>query len=126
MVKKNQSQEDYMEAILMVRKMRGSCRSIDVARHLGFSKPSVSIAVTKLIEEGFVRKEDHGELVLTDKGMDSASAVLERHEFLRAFLEQIGVDEKTANEDACRLEHDFSEESFIKLKRFVEEMNQSA
>ena len=119
MMKKNQSQEDYMEAILMVRKLRGSCRSIDVARHLGYSKPSVSIAMTKLIEEGYVRKEDHGELVLTEKGMDAASQVLERHEFLREFLEHIGVSPETANEDACRLEHVFSEESFKKLKDYA-------
>lgn len=123
MNKKNQSQEDYLEAILMVRKMKGNCRSIDVARHLGYSKPSVSIAMTKLIDEGYVIKEDHGELILTDKGMEAASEVLERHELLRDFLERIGVDAETANEDACRLEHMFSEESFLKFKAFVEQMD---
>ncbi len=116
----NQSKEDYIEAILMVRKMRGSCRSVDVARHLGFSKPSVSIAVSKLIEEGYVIREDHGELVLTEKGMSEATEVLERHEFLCNFLVSIGVNPDTANEDACRMEHVFSDETFARLKEYVE------
>ena len=79
---RNQSKEDYIEAILLLRKMHGSCRSVDVARHLGFSKPSVSIAVSKLIEENYVIREDHGELVLTEKGMAEASEELASHEFL--------------------------------------------
>ena len=117
---RNQSKEDYIEAILLIRKLHGSCRSVDVARHLGFSKPSVSIAVSKLIEEGYVIREDHGELVLTDKGMEEASEVLARHEFLKNFLIRIGVDEKTADQDACRMEHAFSDETFAKMKSFAE------
>ena len=118
---RNQSKEDYIEAILLLRKMHGSCRSVDVARHLGFSKPSVSIAVSKLIEENYVIREDHGELVLTEKGMAEASEVLARHEFLCNYLIKIGVDPEVANQDACRMEHVFSDETFEKLKDFVDQ-----
>ncbi len=120
-MQKNQSQEDYLEAILMVRKMQGRCRSIDVARHLGFSKPSVSIAVSKLIDDGYVMKEARGELVLTDPGMERASKVLERHEFLRKFLMKIGVSDEVANHDACLMEHILTEESFRKLQEYANE-----
>lgn len=120
-MQKNQSQEDYLEAILMVRKLKGSCRSIDVARHLGYSKPSVSIAVSKLIDDGYVTKEEKGELMLTKPGLKKASEVLEKHEFLRGFLMKIGVNEDTADEDACLMEHILSEESFQKLQEFEAE-----
>ncbi len=119
-MERNKSREDYLEAILMEGKLRGSCRSIDVARHLGFSKPSVSIAVAKLVDEGYVLKEDRGELRLTEKGLQSATRVLEKHEFFTRMLIKVGVDEKTASEDACRMEHAITEESFQKLKKYFE------
>lgn len=124
MAEKEQSREDYLEAILLIRKMNGSCRSIDVAHFLGFSKPSVSIAVTKLIDAGLLTKAEHGELMLTDEGMDKAAGVLEKHQFFCALLTKIGVNPETANADACRMEHVVSEESFSKLKEYFQSVTQ--
>lgn len=117
-MEKQKSVEDYLESILMITKENGSCRSIDVARKLGFTKASVSIAVKKLSEEGYVIKEDKGNLVLTDAGLEYASRVYERHEVLKSFLVNIGVSEKVAEEDACEMEHIISEITFQKIKEW--------
>lgn len=117
-MEKQKSVEDYLESILMITKENGSCRSIDVARRLGFTKASVSIAMKKLSEEGYVIKEDKGNLVLTDAGFEYASRVYERHEVLKSFLVNMGVSEKVAEEDACEMEHIISEITFQKIKEW--------
>ncbi len=117
----NQSSEDYLEAILMIRKQKGVCRSIDVANLLGYSKPSVSVAVAKLRSEGMLKeKSSDGDLILTDAGYDVAAKIMERHEFFKKWLVSLGVDEETAAEDACGLEHMLSEESFRKMKEYID------
>jgi len=116
----HKSSEDYLEAILMIRRKTGSCRSIDVATHMGFSKPSVSIAMAKLETSGHVVKSTDGQLYLTSLGEEVASRTLEKHNFLVKLLTHIGVDENTAAEDACKLEHSLSPESFTKLRDWFE------
>ena len=117
-MEKQKSVEDYLESILMITKENGSCRSIDVARKLGFTKASVSIAMKKLSEEGYIIKEDKGNLVLTDAGLEYASRVYERHEVLKSFLVNMGVSEKVAEEDACEMEHIISEITIQKIKEW--------
>ena len=117
-MEKQKSVEDYLESILIITKENGSCRSIDVARRLGFTKASVSIAMKKLSEEGYIIKEDKGNLVLTDAGFEYASRVYERHEVLKSFLVNMGVSEKVAEEDACEMEHIISEITFQKIKEW--------
>lgn len=120
-MEKQKSVEDYLESILVITEKKGSCRSIDVARKLGFTKASVSIAVKKLTEDGYVIKEGRGNLVLTEKGMEYASRVYERHEVLKSFLMNMGVSEGVAEEDACEMEHVISEVTFQKIKDWNEE-----
>ncbi len=116
------SMEDYLEAILIIRKNAGSCRSVDVSAHMNYSKPSVSIAMAKLEASGHVEKKEDGQLYLTDLGKRVAEKTLEKHRFLMNLFEKIGVSEKTAEEDACNLEHSLSNESYEKLKAWVERM----
>ena len=118
---KYKSSEDYLEAILMVQKEKGSCRSIDVAIHLGFSKPSVSIAMGKLQNQGLIVKQEDGHLELTEEGRKLAQKVLDKHLVLTGFLKQIGVSADVAEEDACLLEHSLSNESFEKLRLWLEQ-----
>ncbi len=118
---KYKSSEDYLEAILMVQKEKGSCRSIDVAIHLGFSKPSVSIAMGKLQNQGLIVKQEDGHLELTEEGRKLAQKVLDKHLVLTGFLKQIGVSADVAEEDACLLEHSLSNESFEKLRLWMEQ-----
>ncbi|MBQ9544462.1 MAG: metal-dependent transcriptional regulator [Clostridia bacterium] len=120
-MKQHKSSEDYLEAILMIRNKSGNCRSIDVAAHMGFSKPSVSIAMAKLASSGLVSKDEDGQLYLTDAGNAIAIRTLEKHNFLIELLTHIGVQKETAEEDACLLEHSLSDESFAKLKEWFEE-----
>lgn len=118
-VSEYRSREDYLEAILVVEESRGSCRSIDVATQLGFSKPSVSIAMGKLESEGFITRDADGTLLLTAAGRTVAEQTLEKHRFLTAFLRRIGVSDEVAESDACRIEHNLSEESYEKLRAFL-------
>ena len=115
----NQSSEDYLEAILMLTKENGNVRSIDIAHTLGFSKPSVSVAMKSLREKGYVTVDEQGHIALTDSGLCIANKVYERHELLTKFLTYIGVDKETAMEDSCKIEHDLSEVTFAKLKEFL-------
>lgn len=110
------SAENYLEAILALSE-KGPVRSIDVAQHLGFSKPSVSRAMSLLRENGYVVMDDVGLLTLTPAGMEVASRIYERHRLLTQWLIQLGVDPKIAAEDACKIEHDLSPETFEALKR---------
>lgn len=114
-MKIHQSAEDYLETILILRERKGSVRSIDVAGELGFSKASVSVAMKKLRETGYVLMDEDGLLSLTESGQKVASRIYARHRLLTEFFVQLGVDEKVAAADACRIEHDISEETFTKL-----------
>ena len=114
-MKIHQSAEDYLETILILRERKGSVRSIDVAGELGFSKPSVSVAMKKLRETGYVLMDEDGLLSLTESGQRVASRIYARHRLLTEFFVRLGVDEKVAAADACRIEHDISEETFTKL-----------
>ena len=111
-----ESGENYLETILILKERLGVVRAIDVANELEFSKPSVSRAIGILKEKGLLKVEDGGHLELTKEGLDAASAVYDRHVVIADFLLSIGVDKKIAAEDACRIEHILSEESFVKMK----------
>lgn len=110
------SGEDYLEAILVLQKKMGMVRSVDVARHLDVSKPSVCHAVATLREGGFLTMDEDNFLHLTDAGCEVAEQVYEKHRFFTQRLIAAGVDPKTAEADACRIEHVISDESFERLK----------
>ena len=114
-----ESAENYLESILMIKKEKGFARSIDVANDLGFSKPSVSVAMKNFREEGYIVIDDEGHISLTEKGLEIAERVYERHQVIANALILIGVDEKTAYEDSCKIEHDISEQTFEKLKEYM-------
>ncbi len=111
-----ESSEDYLEAILMLRERLGSVRSIDVVGELSVSKPSVSVAMKKLRENGYIKMDSDGFLTLEPKGLEIAEKIYERHRTLTACFLRLGVSEETARRDACRVEHDLSDETFEKIK----------
>ena len=113
----HESGEDYLEAILVLSKELGNVRSIDVANHLGYSKPSVSVAMKRLRENGYITLDDNGHLILTGSGLAIALNIYEKHLVLTQFLISIGVDEETARKDACRMEHVISDKSFEKIRQ---------
>jgi Mn-dependent DtxR family transcriptional regulator len=119
-----ESGEDYLEAILRLSRTGSSVRSVDVAADLGVSKPSVSVAMKHLREGGLVVTEADGSLKLTPEGLAIAERVWERHSVLTALLTRLGVSAEVARADACKLEHDLSEESFEKIKAWVATMNE--
>ena len=112
----HQSAEDYLETILMLTQRMGKVRSIDVVNELGYTKASVSIAMKKLRENGYIAVDGEGNLTLLEPGREIAERIYGRHRLLTHFFMQLGVDEKTAAEDACKMEHDISQESFEKIK----------
>jgi Mn-dependent DtxR family transcriptional regulator len=112
-----ESAENYLEAILMIREEKGMVRAIDVVNHLGFSKPSVSVAMKHLETDDFIRRDKDGFIYLTDSGEEIAEMIFERHNLLTDIFVKIGVDPETAREDACKIEHDLSEETFEQIKR---------
>ena len=114
----HESAEDYLEAILILREQLGMVRSIDIVHHLDYTKPSVSVAMKNLRENGFIHMED-GFITLTEKGLEIAQTMYERHTVLSHWLISLGVDEKIAVEDACRMEHTMSPESFTAIKTFI-------
>ncbi len=114
------SSEDYLEAMLIMKEVHGYIRSIDIAMELGVTKPSVSYATKRLRENGYITMDRDGFITLTDKGMDIATHIYERHKVLTDVLVQLGVSPETARQDACKLEHDISDESFAALKRHME------
>ena len=116
----HQSGEDYLEAILVLKEEKGSVRSIDVAQHLGYSKPSISRAMSILKSSGYITMEKDGRLELTGEGAKVAQDIYERHKLLTNWLIRLGVSPETAAEDACKIEHDISPETFQCLKRHVE------
>ena len=120
----HESGEDYLEAILVLRQQKGHVRSIEVAQHLGFSKPSVSRAVSILRSNGYLTMEKDGRLELTPMGEANAQRVYERHRFLSDWLVKLGVSPEVAATDACRIEHDLSAETFQCLKAHVQKYTQ--
>ena len=122
-MKMYQSTEDYLEAILMIKQEKGHCRSVDIAKRLDFKKSSVSIAITKLTNEGYVIKNEDGMLELTEEGLKLANNILERHNFFFNWLRSLGVDEERAYDDACRIEHAMCDDTFHKIVSYVREKN---
>ena len=117
---KNESSENYLEAILMLSKKLPVVRSVDIANELGFKKSSVSIAMKKLRQENHITVTDAGFIYLTDSGKEIANMIYERHESITAFFVSLGVPETIAAEDACRIEHVISPESFSALKNYLQ------
>ena len=117
----HESSENYLEAMLMLREEKGYIRSVDVAEKLGVKKPSVSYATKRLRESGFLTMEENGLIFLTDAGYRIAERTYTRHKMLTEFLMHLSVDAETAREDACRLEHDLSEQSFDAICRYAQE-----
>ena len=117
------SSEDYLEAMLIMKEVHGYIRSIDIAMELGVTKPSVSYATKRLRENGYITMDKDGFITLTDKDMAIATHIYERHKVLTNVLIQLGVSPETAREDACKMEHDISDESFAALKKHIEKNN---
>lgn len=115
-----ESGQMYLETILVLSKKGGGVRSIDISEHMGFSKPSVSRAVGLLKEGGYVIADADGHLSLTDTGREIAEKIYERHTLLTQFLIKLGVDPKIAAEDACKVEHDISDQSFEAIKKYAQ------
>lgn len=115
-----ESGENYLEAILMLEKENGVVHSVEVAEELGVTKASVSRAMSILREQGYLTFAPDNAILFTEKGREKAESVYERHRIIAAFLvRSLGADEKTAGEDACRFEHDVSEQIFSLMKRYV-------
>lgn len=112
-----ESAENYLETILVLKNRNGTVRSIDIANELEFSKPSVSVAMKNLRNNGYIEMDKSGEIKLLPAGLEIAQAVYEKHTVLKNFLIALGVEEITAAEDACRIEHVISHESFEAIKR---------
>lgn len=125
-MKLQESGENYLETILLLRRKQGYVRLTDVANELDFSKPSVSRALSILRDGGFITVEPSGNILFTPLGEDTASAVYERHRLITSFLTRsLGLDEETADTDACRIEHIISPATFEAVKRYVEAAEQS-
>ena len=116
-----ESGEMYLESIFVLTKKSSTVRSIDVCEYMGYSKPSVSRAVGLLKNGGFITVDEDGYIKLTAAGVEVAEKMYERHTLLSAFLMKLGVDEETATEDACKIEHDLSDKSFEAIKKYIVE-----
>ena len=116
-----ESAENYLETILMIKNRKGAVRSIDIANDLGFSKPSVSVAMKNLRNNGYMEVDENGYITLLESGREIAEKMYERHTTLSEWLISLGVDEKTAVDDACRIEHIISAESFEAIKKLIKE-----
>lgn len=114
-----ESGENYLETILMLKNKKGYVRSVDVATELNFSKPSVSVAMKHFREDGYITIAEDGDISLTEKGLAVATRIYERHQIIAAALICLGVDEETAYEDSCKIEHDISDQTFEKLKEYL-------
>lgn len=118
-MKVKESAENYLEAILMIKKQKGYARSIDVANALHVTKPSVSVAMKGFREDGYITVDSEGCIALTEKGTKIAESVYERHQVIAKALIFLGVDEETAYQDSCKIEHDISPQTFEKIKDFL-------
>lgn len=124
-MKSNESTENYLETILILSKSLPVVRSVDIANELGFKKPSVSIAMKNLREKGYITVMEQGYIFLTDSGREIAEMIYERHEFLTNWLASMGVDTEIAAQDACRMEHVISKESFDAIKKYCASADQT-
>ncbi len=124
-MKIQESAENYLETILVLHKRKGAVRSIDIANEMNFSKPSVSVAMKNLRQGGYIKVDDDGSIILLDKGQEIAEKIYERHTLISEWLTAMGVDPEVAAEDACRIEHVISAETFDALKRHVSSMSQA-
>lgn len=115
----NESAENYLETILRLSKVRPVVRSVDIAEELGYKKSSISVAMKHLREAEHITVTKEGFIYLTDSGRKIAEMIFERHELLTTWLIRLGVNEQTASEDACRIEHDISQESFEAIKNYI-------
>ena len=119
-MKRLESQEDYLEKILQISQVKENVHAIDIAREMSFSKPSVSLAMSKLKSLGYIEINKKGEITLTPEGLIIAEKTLEKHTTITSLLIHLGVSEETAKEDACRMEHDISDETWNAIKKHVE------
>ncbi len=117
----NESAENYLETILILSKKRPVVRSVDIAEELGFKKSSVSVAMKNLREKNHITVTKEGFIYLTESGLEIAEMIYERHEVLSQWFIRLGVNPKTAVEDACRIEHDLSAESFDAIKKYIQQ-----
>lgn len=124
-MKIQESAENYLETILILKERKGFVRSIDIAAELEFSKPSVSVAMKNLRENGYIEVDELGHITLTAAGAEIAERIYERHTFLSSWLTALGVDPKVAVEDACRIEHVISAESFSAIRDHVNQKKDS-
>jgi Mn-dependent DtxR family transcriptional regulator len=115
------SAEDYLETILLLSKKTGAVRSIDIVNNMGFSKPSVSVGMKKLRESGMINIDTDGFITLTEKGEKTAEQVYDRHSTIYDWLLSIGINDKQAAADACRMEHVLSEDTFLAIKKLSEQ-----
>lgn len=118
----HKSAEDYLEAMLMLKEERGYIKSVNIAEKLNVSKPSVSTAVKHLRENGYITMDRSGFITLTDSGMEIASKIYDRHKTLTVFFQMLGVDSDTALDDACKVEHDISDQTFKAIKKQIKKM----
>lgn len=120
-MKIQQSAEDYFETIYILKKEKGAVRSIDIVNELGFSKPTVSVAMKKFRENGFITVDDDGQIELTKTGLSIAEKTYEKHNIIAQILISLGVDETTAYQDSCRIEHCLSDTSLDAMKKYLAE-----
>ena len=123
-MRSNESSEDYLETILILGNRSSLVRAVDIATEMGFKKPCVSVAMKNLRQKNLITVADNGDIRLTEEGHKIADKVYERHQLISSWLMMLGVHEKTALHDACRIEHIISEESFQALKRAVHELRE--
>ena len=116
----HESAEDYLETILILKERSGQVRSIDIATEMNYTKPSISVAMKKLRENGYIEVDKDGFITLTASGYEIASNIYNRHKVLTDFFISLGVDQKVAAEDACKIEHDLSDETFEKIREHAE------
>lgn len=116
----HESAEDYLESILVLQEQCGQVRSIDIVNRLGYSKPSVSIAMKKLRESGYISMAADGTITLNESGLEIARKVYRRHKTITSLFTMLGVSQEQAAEDACKVEHDLSAETFACIQKFVE------
>ena len=120
----HESAEDYLETILILFERNGQVRSIDIVNEMNFSKPSLSIAMKKLRENGFIRMDVNGLITLTDAGREIAERIYSRHKLLTRVLVAIGIDEKKAADEACKIEHDIDDETYEKIGDFYKKYSE--
>lgn len=117
----HEAAENYLETIFMLLRRKGACRSVDVSREMGYSKPTISVMMRNLRENGYIQIDDGGFITLTEAGLKVATHVYERHETIAKVLMKLGVDAETAYEDSCKIEHDLSDKSFNAIRKFLQD-----